>query len=103
MDNPQIDNAAIIRGLSQWLLLCQPDLMIFKLMTGTKREQLCNKTCCILPDASLFGPWFGPMSPLLREILDTVIPPQTAGGQSYTAHWQWGIGMPANAQNKDAA
>ena len=55
-------------------------------------------------DASLFGPWFeSDGSPSQGKIGYTVIPPQSAGGQSYTAHWQWGIGMPANAANKDAA
>ena len=32
-----------------------------------------------------------------------VLPPVTAGGDSYTGHWMWGYGIPANAQNPEAA
>ena len=31
------------------------------------------------------------------------MPPVDAGGASYTGHWAWGLGIPKNSTNKDAA
>lgn len=104
-DNPQIDDPSIIRGLTQYAALMSAgpeDIQAYDWNeAGTAMQQ--NLAAFFL-DASLFGPWFeSDESPSQGNIGYTVIPPQSAGGQSYTAHWQWGIGMPANATNKDAA
>jgi len=32
-----------------------------------------------------------------------VLPPVETGGESFTGHWLWGLGIPKSAANKDAA
>jgi multiple sugar transport system substrate-binding protein len=56
-------------------------------------------------DASLFGPSYE--DPTTSQVAGKVgyaqLPPVTAGGTSYTGHWLWGLGIPKNAKQKDAA
>ena len=55
-------------------------------------------------DASLFGPWFEEKdAPSKGNVGYAVQPPQVKGSLSYTTHWQWELGMPANAQEKGTA
>ncbi len=56
-------------------------------------------------DASLFGPGYEDpeQSIVAGKTGYTVLPPQEAGGNSQTGHWLWGLGIPKNAANKDAA
>jgi multiple sugar transport system substrate-binding protein len=55
-------------------------------------------------DASLFGPAYEDpdQSIVAGKVLYSALPPMEAGGESYTGHWLWGLGIPANATNKDA-
>jgi multiple sugar transport system substrate-binding protein len=55
-------------------------------------------------DASLFGPGYEDpdQSVVAGKVLYSALPPMTAGGESYTGHWLWGLGIPKNAVNKDA-
>ena len=52
-------------------------------------------------DASLFGPGFEDpdASAVAGKTGYAVMPPVEAGGASWTGHWMWGIGIPANSQN----
>ena len=52
----------------------------------------------------MFGPWFETDDcPASKGNTGYItLPPQEKGGTSYTANWQWGIGMGANAQEKEA-
>jgi len=56
-------------------------------------------------DASLFGPGFEDpdASVVAGKTGYALIPPVEADGQSWTGHWMWGIGIPANSQNPEAA
>ena len=56
-------------------------------------------------DASLFGPGFeDPEASLVAGKTGyALMPPVVEGGEARTGHWAWGIGIPANAQNPDAA
>jgi multiple sugar transport system substrate-binding protein len=56
-------------------------------------------------DASLFGPSYEDTttSQVAGKVGYAVLPPQTAGGQSFTGDWMWGLGIPKNSSNKDAA
>lgn len=56
-------------------------------------------------DASVFGPAFedATKSQVAGKVGYAQIPPVTAGGTSYTGSAPWGLGIPKNAKNKDAA
>lgn len=56
-------------------------------------------------DASLFGPGFEDpeASAVAGKIGYSVLPPVEEGGESFTGHWMWGLGIPANAPNPEAA
>ncbi len=55
-------------------------------------------------DASLFGPSYEnpDLSSVAGRVGYAALPPATADG-SRSGHWLWGLGIPANAANKDAA
>ena len=104
-NNPQMDHPAIQRGLSQYagLMSAGPDDVKADDWdeAGTAFQR---GLAAFFVDASLFGPWFEEKdSPSRGNTGYAVLPPQVKGGKSYTAHWQWGLGMPANAREKDAA
>jgi multiple sugar transport system substrate-binding protein len=54
-------------------------------------------------DASLFGPGFEDpeQSQIAGKVIYSLMPP-TSNGQ-LTGHWMWGLGIPANSQNKGPA
>jgi multiple sugar transport system substrate-binding protein len=56
-------------------------------------------------DASLFGPGFedASASVVAGKVGYSTLPPVTAGGESYTGHWMWGYGIPANSKQPEAA
>ena len=56
-------------------------------------------------DASLFGPGFEDpdASVVAGKTGYAVMPPVDESGASWTGHWMWGIGIPANSQNPEAA
>jgi multiple sugar transport system substrate-binding protein len=56
-------------------------------------------------DASLFGPSYEDpdISAIAGRVGYSALPPASADGVSYTGHWLWGLGIPRNAANKDAA
>jgi len=104
-NSPQMDHPAIQRGLSQYagLMSAGPDDV--KAYDWDEAGTAFQKgLAAFFVDASLFGPWFEEKdSPSSGNTGYAVLPPQVKGGKSYTAHWQWGLGMPANAKEKDAA
>jgi len=104
-NSPQMDHPAIQRGLSQYagLMSAGPDDV--KAYDWDEAGTAFQKgLSAFFVDASLFGPWFEEDdSPSKGNTGYAVLPPQVKGGKSYTAHWQWGLGMPANAKEKDAA
>jgi multiple sugar transport system substrate-binding protein len=56
-------------------------------------------------DASLFGPSYEDpnVSQVAGKVGYAVLPPVTAGGESFTGHWLWGLGIPKYSTHKDAA
>ena len=104
-NSPQMDHPAIQRGLSQYagLMSAGPDDV--KAYDWDEAGTAFQRgLAAFFVDASLFGPWFEEKdSPSRGNTGYAVLPPQVKGGKSYTAHWQWGLGMPANAREKDAA
>ena len=104
-NRPQMDHPAIQRGLSQYagLMSAGPDDV--KAYDWDEAGTAFQRgLAAFFVDASLFGPWFEEKdSPSRGNTGYAVLPPQVKGGKSYTAHWQWGLGMPANAREKDAA
>ena len=56
-------------------------------------------------DASLFGPGFEDpdASAVAGKTGYALMPPVEMGAESRTGHWMWGIGIPANSQNPEAA
>ena len=104
-NSPQMDHPAIQRGLSQYagLMSAGPDDV--KAYDWDEAGTAFQRgLAAFFVDASLFGPWFEEKdSPSSGNTGYAVLPPQVKGGKSYTAHWQWGLGMPANAKEKDAA
>ena len=104
-NRPQMDHPAIQRGLSQYagLMSAGPDDV--KAYDWDEAGTAFQKgLSAFFVDASLFGPWFEEKdSPSSGNTGYAVLPPQVKDGKSYTAHWQWGLGMPANAKEKDAA
>ena len=102
---PRLDDPAIQKGLSDYAGLMQAgpsDILSYN--WNEAGNAFCNGQAAFFADASLFGPWFEtddcPISKGNTGYM--ALPPQTKGGVSYTANWQWGIGMGANAQEKDA-
>ena len=100
-----MDQPAIQRGLAQYagMMSAGPDdIKAYDWNeAGTAFQQNLS---AFFVDASLFGPWFEEAdSPSKGNVGYAVLPPQVKGGKSYTAHWQWGLGMPANAPEKGAA
>ena len=104
-NSPQMDHPAIQRGLSQYagLMSAGPDDV--KAYDWDEAGTAFQRgLAAFFVDASLFGPWVEEKdSPSRGNTGYAVLPPQVKGGKSYTAHWQWGLGMPANAREKDAA
>ena len=103
--SPQMDHPAIQRGLAQYagMMSAGPDdIKAYDWNeAGTAFQQNLS---AFFVDASLFGPWFEEAdSPSKGNVGYAVLPPQVKEGKSYTAHWQWGLGMPANAPEKGAA
>ncbi len=56
-------------------------------------------------DASLFGPGYedAAQSAVAGKTGYAVLPPASGQSASVTGHWLWGLGIPANSQNKEAA
>ena len=56
-------------------------------------------------DASLFGPSYEDTSKsqVAGKVGYAQLPPANTEGKSFTGHWLWGLGIPSNSKNKDAA
>jgi len=102
---PRLDDPAIQKGLSDYagLMTAGPsDILSYN--WNEAGNAFCAGQAAFFADASLFGPWFETDDcPAVKGNTGYMaLPPQAKGGTSYTANWQWGIGMGANAQEKDA-
>jgi multiple sugar transport system substrate-binding protein len=102
---PRMDDPDIVRGLSNYAELMKAGPINIQSMDWPDASQLFQAGgATFFIDASLFAPGFEnpEESPIAGKIGYSVIPVDNAGGEPYTAHWQWGYGIPANASNPGA-
>ncbi|WP_421726668.1 extracellular solute-binding protein [Bauldia sp.] len=104
-DSPRLDNPDIARGLSNYAELMKAGPVNIQAMDWPDASQLFQAGgAAFFIDASLFGPGFEnpDESPIAGKTGYAVIPIDNDEGEPYTAHWQWGYGIPANASNPGA-
>ncbi len=101
---PRLTDDKIVRGLSDYAELMKAGPVNIQSIDWPDAEQVFKQQrAAFFIDASLFAPGFeADDSPISGKIGYRLIPPHRAGGSSYTAHWGWGFGVPANAANPGA-
>ncbi len=103
---PRLDDPRITRGLANYAELMKAGPINIQAMDWPDASQLFQSGgAAFFIDASLFGPGFENVddSPIAGNVGYSVIPIDNASDQPFTAHWQWGYGIPANAGNAEAA
>lgn len=103
--NPKMDDPDIVRGLTNYAELMKAGPVNIQALDWPEASQLFMAGgAAFFIDASLFAPGFENMdeSPIAGKIGYSVIPIDNDEGQPYTAHWQWGFGIPQNAANAEA-
>jgi multiple sugar transport system substrate-binding protein len=105
-DAPRLDDPAVCQGLTDYaMLLAAGPANKFAIDWPDANTLFQQGRAAFFIDASLFGPGYEDpdQSVVVGRTGYAVIPPQEAGGDSMTGHWLWGLGIPKNAANKDAA
>ncbi|MCY4259399.1 MAG: extracellular solute-binding protein [Rhodobacteraceae bacterium] len=103
--NPRMDNPDIVRGLANYAELMKAGPVNIQAMDWPDASQFFMAGgAAFFIDASLFAPGFENPddSPIAGRIGYSVIPVDNDEGEPYTAHWQWGFGIPQNAANAEA-
>lgn len=103
---PKINHPDIVRGLSNYAELMKAGPVNIQALDWPEASQLFMAGgAAFFIDASLFAPGFESKddSPIAGKIGYSVIPIDNDEQQPYTAHWQWGFGIPQNAANSEAA
>ncbi len=104
-DKPQMDHPDIVRGLANYAELMKAGPVNIQAMDWPDASQFFQAGgAAFFIDASLFAPGFEAPdeSPIAGQIGYSVIPVDNEQGEPYTAHWQWGYGIPQNAANPEA-
>lgn len=103
-DNPRLTASGIVRGLSDYAGLMKAGPVNILSIDWPDAEQVFKQQrAAFFIDASLFAPGFeAGDSPIAGKVGYRLIPPQKRGGRSYSAHWGWGFGVPANAPAPEA-
>ena len=105
-DKPRLTNEGVCQGLANYgnLLATGPSNK-FALDWSDANTLFQQGKAAFFIDASLFGPTYEDtsVSQVAGKVGYTVIPPVTAGSDSWTGHWLWGLGIPKSAKEKDAA
>ena len=102
---PRVTDPAIVRGLSNYAGLMQAGPINVQAMDWPDAARLFSQgRATFFIDASLFGPGFEDpeSSKMAGKTGYAVIPTDNDEGKSYTGHWMWGLGVPANAPNPEA-
>lgn len=101
---PRLTDKRIMRGLSDYAGLMKAGPLNIQSIDWPDAEQVFKQQrAAFFIDASLFAPGFeAGDSPIAGKVGYRPIPPQSAGGESYSAHWGWGFGIPANAPDPQA-
>jgi len=104
-DKPRLDDPAVCQGLADYAgMLAAGPANKFAIDWGDANTLFQQGRAAFFIDASLFGPGYEDpdMSIVAGKTGYSAIPPSAEGGNSMTGHWLWGLGIPANAKNKDA-
>ncbi|MEZ4706000.1 MAG: extracellular solute-binding protein [Caldilineaceae bacterium] len=104
-NNPRVTDARITAGLADYAGMMQAGPPNIQALDWPDASLLFSQgRAAFFIDASLFGPGFEDeaASAVAGKVGYAVLPPAAAGGDSYTGHWMWGLGIPANAPNPDA-
>lgn len=104
--NPILTDERVWRGLYHYAGLMQagpPNIQAIDWPDASLLFQMGRAAFFI--DASLFGPGFeDPEESTVAGVTGyALLPPAVEGGESRTGHWMWGLGIPANASNPEAA
>ena len=101
---PRVTDPRIVEGLSNYAGMMKAGPPNIQSIDWYDANQLFQQgKVAFFIDASLFGP--GYENPEQSQVVGKVgyAPlPKTSKG-SMTGHWMWGLGIPANSQNKEAA
>ena len=104
-DHPRVDHPRITRGLSNYAELMKAGPINIQSLDWPEASQLFQLgRAAFFIDASLFGPGFeDPGGSMVADKTGySVIPVDNDSGESFSAHWQWGLGIPQNAPNAGA-
>ena len=105
-DKPRLTNEGVCQGLANYgnLLATGPSNK-FALDWSDANSIFQQGKAAFFIDASLFGPTYedANVSQVAGKVGYSVIPPVAAGGDSWTGHWLWGLGIPKSSTEKDAA
>lgn len=105
-DKPRLTDPAVCAGMTNYAkMLAAGPANKFAIDWPDANTLFSQGKAAFFIDASLFGPSYEDPtnSQVAGKVGYSALPPVTAGGQSYTGHWLWGLGIPKNAPNKDAA
>jgi len=101
---PRFTDPRIVEGLSNYAAMMKAGPPNVQSIDWNDANQLfAQGKVGFFIDASLFGPGYeNPESSQVAGKVGYAPLPKTAKG-SMTGHWMWGLGIPANSQNKEAA
>lgn len=105
-DKPRLTDPGVCAGLTNYAkMLAAGPANKYAIDWNDANTLFSQGKAAFYIDASLFGPSFE--DPTASQVAGKVgyaqLPPAAAGGASYTGHWLWGLGIPKNAKQKDAA
>jgi len=105
-DKPRLTDPAVCAGMTNYAkLLAAGPSNKFAIDWPDANTLFSQGKAAFFIDASLFGPSYEDPanSQVAGKVGYSALPPASADGGSYTGHWLWGLGIPKNAPNKDAA
>jgi len=103
---PRVTHPAIVAGLNDYAGMMNGGPSNIQAMDWPEATLLFSQgRAAFFIDASLFGPGFEDesKSQVAGQVGYAELPPPEPNGTSRTGHWMWGIGIPKNAANPDAA
>lgn len=105
-DKPRLTDPKICAGITNWAkLLAAGPSNKYAIDWPDAVTLFSQGKAAFYVDASLFSPTFEnpTSSQVVGKVGYTQLPPGNAEGKSFTTYWEWGLGIPKNANNKDAA
>ena len=105
-DKPRLTDPRVCGGLTNYgQLLAAGPANKFAIDWPDANTLFSQGKAAYFIDASLFGPSYEDpnTSQVAGKVGYAVLPPPTAGAESFSGHWLWGLGVPKTSTNKDAA